>query len=202
MPGENALAERYDVSRLTIRRSLELLQREGLVQRRQGAGTFAVEQGVQAAARIGRLNTLVAHLNEMGAGTRVQVLEFGYEQPSLHIRTQLELPEGQTVQKACAHSLLWRRAVFVPGDICARGDRPPVYARRPGNSAAAGHPEEAGLSSSGLLNSRSRPMRRCTPRQSARGGDRRAATVYPARYPRHGQPAGRSAGSRLQPAAL
>ncbi len=41
MPGENALAERYDVSRLTIRRSLELLQREGLVQRRQGAGTFA-----------------------------------------------------------------------------------------------------------------------------------------------------------------
>ncbi|WP_291376049.1 GntR family transcriptional regulator, partial [Achromobacter sp. UBA5777] len=41
MPGENALAAEYGVSRLTIRRSLDALAADGLIERRQGRGTFA-----------------------------------------------------------------------------------------------------------------------------------------------------------------
>src|SRR3546814_16577700 len=40
LPSENALAQQYQVSRLTIRRSLELLQHDGLIERRQGRGPF------------------------------------------------------------------------------------------------------------------------------------------------------------------
>src|SRR5690606_42101169 len=79
MPGENVLAEQYKVSRLTIRRSLELLQREGLIERRQGSGTFPVMGNVASQPLRADINKLVAHLNKMGTGTQVQELNLEYE---------------------------------------------------------------------------------------------------------------------------
>ncbi|MBF6595090.1 MAG: GntR family transcriptional regulator [Thermaceae bacterium] len=40
MPPERSLAERFGVSRLTLRKALERLEAQGLVQRRQGSGTY------------------------------------------------------------------------------------------------------------------------------------------------------------------
>ncbi|NYT85193.1 GntR family transcriptional regulator [Pollutimonas harenae] len=100
MPGENVLAEQYKVSRLTIRRSLELLQREGLVERRQGSGTFPIAGNVASQPLRADINKLVAHLNKMGTGTQVQVLSFGYETANEMARHQLELPANAKVQKA------------------------------------------------------------------------------------------------------
>jgi GntR family transcriptional regulator len=42
LPGENELAERFGVSRATLRRALAALEADGLVVRRHGAGTFPV----------------------------------------------------------------------------------------------------------------------------------------------------------------
>ncbi len=100
MPGENLLAEKYKVSRLTIRRSLELLQREGLVERRQGSGTFPVAGNAAAQPLRADINKLVAHLNKMGTGTEARVLSFGYETANEMARHQLELPANSKVQKA------------------------------------------------------------------------------------------------------
>jgi GntR family transcriptional regulator len=43
VPGENALAEQYQVSRVTVRRAIEWLSTRRLVERRPGQGTFVVK---------------------------------------------------------------------------------------------------------------------------------------------------------------
>ena len=49
MPSENELRKEYDVSRATIRKAMELLEEEGLVERRQGARTYAKALGYKTA---------------------------------------------------------------------------------------------------------------------------------------------------------
>ena len=48
LPGEQALAAEHSVSRITVRRALAELEREGLIQRRRGAGTFVAEHRAEA----------------------------------------------------------------------------------------------------------------------------------------------------------
>ncbi|MEH2478044.1 GntR family transcriptional regulator [Nitrobacteraceae bacterium AZCC 2146] len=43
LPGEHELAEVHGVSRATVRAALNMLEREGLVERRRGAGTLVLE---------------------------------------------------------------------------------------------------------------------------------------------------------------
>ncbi|ETF04109.1 GntR family transcriptional regulator [Advenella kashmirensis W13003] len=100
MPGENVLAETYQVSRLTIRRSLDLLQSEGLVERRQGAGTYPLPRNAATLPLTADINKLVAHLNKMGTGTQVRVLDVQYEMANRIVAHQLALPAKSKVQKA------------------------------------------------------------------------------------------------------
>ncbi len=52
LPSEEALAERIGVSRATIRETLLAMEREGLVTKRQGVGTFFHPSAVRAATRL------------------------------------------------------------------------------------------------------------------------------------------------------
>lgn len=45
LPSEPALARKYGVSRVTIRKTLEALEAEGMIRRIRGTGTFPVAQG-------------------------------------------------------------------------------------------------------------------------------------------------------------
>jgi len=58
MPGENSLCEEFNVSRATIRRALGLLEEEGLVDRRQGARTYAKAIGYKASLQRSNLDLL------------------------------------------------------------------------------------------------------------------------------------------------
>ena len=51
LPGEHQLAAQYGVSRVTVRRTLEALELEGLVSRRRGVGTFPVGQAAERQER-------------------------------------------------------------------------------------------------------------------------------------------------------
>jgi GntR family transcriptional regulator len=44
VPSENALCERFGVSRITVRRALQTLEGEGLIYRRQGLGSFVADR--------------------------------------------------------------------------------------------------------------------------------------------------------------
>lgn len=55
MPGESELCRRFGVARNTIRQALELLQKQGLVEKRKGTGTFITKRGERKTGVIGLL---------------------------------------------------------------------------------------------------------------------------------------------------
>jgi GntR family transcriptional regulator len=58
LPSEKKLCDEYDVSRATIRKSLNLLEEEGLIERRQGAPTYARALGYRGVQLRGNLDIL------------------------------------------------------------------------------------------------------------------------------------------------
>ncbi|MDQ8034065.1 MAG: GntR family transcriptional regulator [Bordetella sp.] len=126
MPGENALAAEYGVSRLTIRRSLDALEGDGLIERRQGRGTFVVERGwVDAPQPTSDIDALMQHLANMGMQTQARLLAFETLPATPAVAARMALAVGEPVQRALRvrsyegvpFSYL---ETFVPGDIGAR----------------------------------------------------------------------------------
>src|SRR5699024_7957858 len=91
LPSEHALAKKYDVSRLTIRRSLDLLQQEGLIKKHQGVGTFVSLTQAQTSPLKADINALMSSLTEMGTLTQLKLKHFGYETPIPWLKSLLEL---------------------------------------------------------------------------------------------------------------
>ena len=105
MPGENALAAEYGVSRLTIRRSLDALEAEGLVERRQGRGTFAaLPAPLSAPQRSTDIDALMEHLARMGMHTQVRLLELGTTPAASAIRSRHVARRGSTTSAAGSRS--------------------------------------------------------------------------------------------------
>jgi len=126
MPGENALAAEYGVSRLTIRRSLDALEAEGLVERRQGRGTFAaLPAPLSAPQRSTDIDALMEHLARMGMHTQVRLLELGTTPAASQVAAHLEIAPGTPVQRSVrvrSHQGLpfSHLTTFVPDDIGQR----------------------------------------------------------------------------------
>ncbi len=104
LPGEVALAARFGVARITVRKALEQLAAEGMVLRTPGRGTVvrrppAAARGAAGAAPrplSGLLENLVAH----GLATRVRVLECGQVAATEAVAQVLQLAPGAPVHKA------------------------------------------------------------------------------------------------------
>ncbi|WP_313623181.1 GntR family transcriptional regulator [Achromobacter sp.] len=126
MPGENALAAEYGVSRLTIRRSLDALASDGLIERRQGRGTFAAGPLPFPAPQQGAgIDALMAHLARMGMHTQVRLLELETAPASPQVAARLDLNVGEPVQRAVrvrSHEgqPFSHLTTFVPDDIGQR----------------------------------------------------------------------------------
>jgi GntR family transcriptional regulator len=93
---EEALAAEYRVSRITVRQALSSLQREGLLTRQRGKGTFVsseARKGVEPFKLTGSLEDLRA----MGVRTKTTLLSFGRVRVSADITERLQLPEGTEV---------------------------------------------------------------------------------------------------------
>ena len=132
MPGENALAAEYDVSRLTIRRSLEALEAEGLIRRRQGRGTFA--EPPAGAGHSADIDTLMTHLGQMGMQTRVRLLDLQVVPASGQVAQRLELSPGEPVSRSIrvrSHDSLpfSYLTTHVPQDIARRISRQQLGSR-------------------------------------------------------------------------
>lgn len=95
IPTEDALAQEFDVSRITIRQALGLLERDGLVVRRRGKGTF-VSEGVKA-YESAKLTGSMEDLILMGVHTSTKVLEMSWIECPQSIKERLGLEDGSQV---------------------------------------------------------------------------------------------------------
>jgi GntR family transcriptional regulator len=87
LPSESELGRAYAASRVTVRKALELLRDEGLVDSRQGFGWFAAAAPVEQS--LGRLGTIEAQLAASGRESERRVLEFRFAAARQHVRKVL-----------------------------------------------------------------------------------------------------------------
>ncbi len=72
-PSEFALAKQFGVSRVTVRRSLALLEQDGLVLRRRGVGTFVSTTPLETHPISGMIENLIT----IGFETEARLLSYG-----------------------------------------------------------------------------------------------------------------------------
>ncbi|MGA0878295.1 MAG: GntR family transcriptional regulator [Ilumatobacteraceae bacterium] len=87
LPSEAELGESYDASRVTIRRALEVLREESLVDARQGLGWYVAAMPLRQS--LGRLGTIEGQMLDDGIRPERKVLEFGFEAASGRVREVL-----------------------------------------------------------------------------------------------------------------
>ena len=106
LPGEKKLAEEFAVSRMTIRKAIDLLVAWGLVVRRHGSGTYLVRKDVlhQTASLTG----LVEVLKRQGKTVTSQVLIFEIMPAPPAIASQLRIQINEQIYFS-------RRVRFVEG---------------------------------------------------------------------------------------
>lgn len=87
LPSESELGGAYAASRVTVRRALEVLRDEGLVDSRQGFGWFVAAPTVEQS--LGRLGTIEAQLAESGRSSERRVLDFRFVAAKARVRRVL-----------------------------------------------------------------------------------------------------------------
>lgn len=128
LPSEAALCDRFGVSRVTVRRALELLKAEGLAESRRGFGWMTTVEPFRAG--LASLSTIERQLLAAGARSERRVIAFGFTAASGQARelfgetqvlevTRLHLADGEPFARV---------TVWCPDRIGARLSRADVEA--------------------------------------------------------------------------
>jgi len=100
LPSEQRLAEIYGVSRVTVRRALDALARDGLIEKKTGAGSIVRSVSTPEGAISADMATLIPQIVQMGRATSARLLSFSYGAAPGLVREALALPAGARVQTA------------------------------------------------------------------------------------------------------
>ncbi len=95
IPSEMELAESLGVSRTTIRDALSRLENEGVVFRKQGAGTFVNRPGLRIKSRLEEIWSYEAVLRDHGYIPSTRVLDVRSESAESPIAEELGLTPGE-----------------------------------------------------------------------------------------------------------
>ncbi len=106
LPSETDLAGQYGVARMTIRQAVGVLASEGLLVRRQGLGTFAVDRRPTRSAD--ELLSFTEEMRRQGHEVQTKLISAAVEQPPPAAREALQL--GQ-----CAAAVMVRRMRLLDG---------------------------------------------------------------------------------------
>jgi GntR family transcriptional regulator len=128
LPGELVLAEQFNVSRVTMRRALQDLVKEGLVARGRGKGTFVKPRTESRNSSVGQSQLLSAsamRLQASGDSSDLQLITSKRILPPPDIATLLHLPSDAIVEKLIRIRQLDGQPVahltsFIPQDLSGR----------------------------------------------------------------------------------
>lgn len=95
IPSENELAESYNVSRVTIRKALEQLETEGLVDREKGKGTFVKRKTIEK--KMGKVVSFTESTIMLGNTPSSKCIHFEKKRSPLIAQNYLNLNEGDEV---------------------------------------------------------------------------------------------------------
>jgi len=102
VPGEMQLMKSFGCARVTVRRALERLVAEGMIERAPGRGTTAVQRPrpPTSSRRPAQLTGLLENIVNMGLATSVRVIDCEVLPASETVAERLALDAGAHVQKA------------------------------------------------------------------------------------------------------
>ncbi|HWJ60504.1 MAG TPA: GntR family transcriptional regulator [Acidimicrobiales bacterium] len=97
LPSESELSATYSASRVTIRKALEHLRGEGLVDSRQGFGWFVAGSTVRQP--LAHLATIEDQLEAEGRASERQILDFAFVRPPARVRAVLGVDKALKVRR-------------------------------------------------------------------------------------------------------
>ena len=125
VPTEAELCSSFGVSRITVKRAMHELTKEGLVIRQRGRGTFVAESSRLPQAKRDSLDDLLRNVMAIGAATEMQRLEGGFVPATPDVAAKLACPAGamiyatHQIRRARGQPIAVIRA-YVPQDVAER----------------------------------------------------------------------------------
>ncbi len=123
LPTETELCETFGVSRITVRKAVDLLAEDKLISREQGRGTFVTgATSTSPPPLTGDMDQLLKRLDAMTKRSEIKELKFDTVPADEETRSDLNLPQGATVQRTTLVRLLRGRrvghtATYIPTDL-------------------------------------------------------------------------------------
>ncbi len=111
LPSEDDLSRMFAVSRTTIRNALGALSVVGLIEKRQGIGTFVREPGAVMPMR-SSMSDMVSHIHEIGRTTSAQLIEFDYRRPPRRVQEMFNADDDDLFQYAIRVRRLKQRPIL------------------------------------------------------------------------------------------
>ena len=97
LPTEDALLERFQVSRITVRRAIQNLVNRGMLEIRRGLGTFVLTPRIEA--ELTKLTGFVEDMNAAGRKARARVIGKGIVAAAARVAERLQLAKGTKVMQ-------------------------------------------------------------------------------------------------------
>jgi len=97
IPSETDLANELGVSRTTVRDALSRLENEGVVYRKQGAGTFVNRPGLRIRSRLEEIWSYESVLRDHGYRPSTQILSLSTQKAEPEIAADLKLATGEEI---------------------------------------------------------------------------------------------------------
>lgn len=99
LPSERELMQMFEVARVTAKRAVEQLEREGYVLRQRGSGTYVRDNPLCAPVST-NMQAVIDNVVAIGAATEGHIIELINVLPSASVRVALNLGERAKVQRS------------------------------------------------------------------------------------------------------